>query len=176
MKKQPILRLTSWNVRTMFPGLSDDLSQVDDSRKAAIINHELKQFNIDLAALQETRLPSKGSLREQDYKFFWQGKKPEEPRLHGVGFAVRSAFLPSVETHLVLSHFVINLKWIVEGQVNPIISINTNNNNNYNNNDNNNKCSHQLRSSGFKIFLGKCNSLYTNDLDREIVSITERVR
>lgn len=51
----------------MCPGLSDDLSQVDDSTKIAIINRELKQLNIDIAALQESRLQSNDSLREQDY-------------------------------------------------------------------------------------------------------------
>ena len=54
----------------MRPGLSDDLLQVDDTRKTAIIDRELKRLNIDVAALQETRLPSNGSLREQDYTFF----------------------------------------------------------------------------------------------------------
>ena len=68
-----------------------------------------------------------------------------------------------------LSHFVINLKWMVGGQVNPIISIITDNNNNENDNSNNNNnnnilnfssggretCSHQLRPSGLKIFVGK---------------------
>ena len=96
-KKLPILRLASWNVRTLCPGLSEDLQQVDDSRKTAIINRELKRLNIDIAALQETRLPSNGSLREQDYTFFWQGKEPEEHRIHGVGFAVRNSILTSVE-------------------------------------------------------------------------------
>ena len=81
----------------MCPGLSDDLRLVDDSRKTAIINRELKRLNIDIAALQETRLPSNGSLREQDYTFYWQGKEPEEPRLHGVGFAVKNSLLSSVE-------------------------------------------------------------------------------
>ena len=42
-----------------------------------------------------------------------------------------------------MSHFVINLKWMVRGQVKPIVSIITdyndnNNNNNNKNNDNNN--------------------------------------
>ena len=31
---------------------------------------DLKRLNIDIAALQETRLPSDGSLGEQDYTFF----------------------------------------------------------------------------------------------------------
>lgn len=39
----------------MCPGLSDDLSQVDDSRKITIINCELKQLNIDIAALEENK-------------------------------------------------------------------------------------------------------------------------
>ena len=75
---------------------------------------------------------------------------------------------------------------------NPIISIITDNNNNKNNDNNNNsnndcnnyndsdndsnnkilifssggggKCSHQLRPSGFKIFVGKYNSFYAEDL------------
>ncbi|XP_062615832.1 uncharacterized protein LOC134277519 [Saccostrea cucullata] len=42
----------------MCPGLSEDLRQIDDSRKTAIINRELRRLNIDIAALQETRLPS----------------------------------------------------------------------------------------------------------------------
>ena len=52
---------------------------------------------------------------------------------------------------------------MVGGQVNPVISVIIDNNNNDNNN---NKCS----TSGFKIFLGKYNSLYADDLDREKVS------
>lgn len=81
----------------MCPGLSDDLQQIDDARKTAVISRELKRLNIDIAALQETRLPSNGSLKEEDYTFFWQGKAPEEHRVHGVGFAVRNSLLPSVE-------------------------------------------------------------------------------
>ena len=34
------------------------------------ISRELKRLNIDIAALQETRLPSNGSLKEEDYTFF----------------------------------------------------------------------------------------------------------
>ncbi len=81
----------------MCPGHSDELQQVDDARNTAIINRELKRLDIDIVALQETRLPSNGSLREQDYKFFCQGKEPEEPRIHGVGFAVRNSMLSSTE-------------------------------------------------------------------------------
>ena len=81
----------------MYPGLSDDLQQVDNARKTAIIDRELSMLNIDIAALQETRLPSSGSLKEKDYTFFWQGLEPDEHRLYGVGFAVRNSLLSSVE-------------------------------------------------------------------------------
>ncbi|KAK4304675.1 hypothetical protein Pmani_003214 [Petrolisthes manimaculis] len=81
----------------MCSGLSDDLHQVDDSRKTAIINCELKRLNIDIAALQKTRLPLNGSLREQDYTLFWQGREPGEPRMHGMGFAVKNTLLSSIE-------------------------------------------------------------------------------
>ena len=96
-KNSPVLSLASWNVRTMCPGLSDDLTQINDSRKTAIIDRELARLNVDIAALQETRLPSDGSLREQNYTFFWQGLKPEEPRLHGVGFAVKNSLMSAIE-------------------------------------------------------------------------------
>ncbi|XP_076462059.1 uncharacterized protein LOC143294568 [Babylonia areolata] len=69
----------------------------DDSRKTDIIDRVLTRLNIDIAALQETRLPLNGSLREQNYMFFWQGKELEEPSLHGVGFAMRNSPLSFVE-------------------------------------------------------------------------------
>lgn len=81
----------------MCPGLSDDLQQVDDARKTAIIDRELAKRNIDIAALQETRLASSGSLKEKDYTLFWQGLESDERRLYGVGFAVRNSLLLSVE-------------------------------------------------------------------------------
>ena len=96
-KKTPVLRLASWNVRTMCPGITDNLLEVDDTRKTAIIDRELKRLNIDIAALQETRLSSDGSIREEDYTIFWQGREPQERRQHGVGFAVRNSLLSSIE-------------------------------------------------------------------------------
>ena len=59
-----------WNVRTMMPGLSEDLQDVSDSRKTAVINNELKRLDVDIATLQETRLADSGTLKEKDYTFF----------------------------------------------------------------------------------------------------------
>ena len=81
----------------MCSGLSDDLLEIDDTRKTAIIDRELAKRDIDIAALQETRLAASGSLKEKEYTFFWQGLESDERRIHGVGFAVRNSILPSVE-------------------------------------------------------------------------------
>ena len=55
--KVPALKLGTWNVRTMTTGLSDNLQQVSDARKTAVINNELCRLQVDIIALQETRLP-----------------------------------------------------------------------------------------------------------------------
>ena len=99
-KKMPALRIASWNVRTMRTGLSNDLQQINDSRKTAIIDSELDRLNIDIATLQETRLAENGSIKEQRYTFFWQGKSSEEKREHGVGFAVKNSLLTVTEPPL----------------------------------------------------------------------------
>lgn len=80
----------------MTTGL-DDLLNISDVRKTAIINNELLRLKVDIAALQETRLAESGFLKEKDYTFFWQGKSTEERREHGVGFAVRNTLLEMVE-------------------------------------------------------------------------------
>lgn len=81
----------------MLTGLSEDLQDVSDSRKTAVINDELRRLHVDIATLQETRLADSGTLKEKDYTFFWQGKSSDEPRQHGVGFAVRNNLLNMVE-------------------------------------------------------------------------------
>ena len=82
--KTPALRIASWNVRTMRSGLTDDLQFIDDARKTAVIDRELHRLNVDIAALQETRLPESRSLKEEHYTFFWQGKGTKDVRQHGV--------------------------------------------------------------------------------------------
>ena len=80
----------------MTPGLTDDLTQVEDTRKTAIIGRELHRLQFDIVALQETRLSDSGSVRERDYTFFWHGRPENERREHGVGFAVRNSLLGSI--------------------------------------------------------------------------------
>ena len=49
-----------------------------------------------IVALQETRLPETGSVRERDFTLLWQGKPSDEVREHGVGFAVENRLLGSI--------------------------------------------------------------------------------
>ena len=81
----------------MLTGISDDLQSINDSRKTAVINNELHRLDVDIVALQETRLAEAASLREKDYTFFWHGKPKDEKREHGVGFAVKNSLLKMVE-------------------------------------------------------------------------------
>ena len=57
-------------------------------RQTALVARKLDRYNIDIAALQETRLEGQGSLQENNYTFFWIGKEPGIRREAGVGFAV----------------------------------------------------------------------------------------
>lgn len=60
--------------------------------------HELKRYNIDIAALSETRLSGEDSLTEvgEGYTFFWKGLPEGERRLHGVGFAIKTNLLSRI--------------------------------------------------------------------------------
>ena len=51
--KVSALKHGTWNVRTMTPGLSDNLQQVSDARKTAVIINELCRLQVDIIALQE---------------------------------------------------------------------------------------------------------------------------
>ncbi|XP_069157717.1 craniofacial development protein 2-like [Procambarus clarkii] len=94
----------------MTPGLSEDLLEVNDAHKTAMINNELRRLQMDIVALQETRLPATGNIREKDFTFFWQGKPPEEVREHGVGFAIRNRLLGSIVPPMEGSARIIKLK------------------------------------------------------------------
>ena len=81
----------------MQTGLTDNLKDVNDARKTAVIDKELARLGVDIATLQETRLADSGTLKEKDYTFYWQGKTSDEPREHCVGFAVKNSLLKMVE-------------------------------------------------------------------------------
>ena len=85
--------VASWNVRTLQDtGLGARCC-------TALIACELARYSIDIAALNETRLPDEGSLvvMGTGYTFFWSGLPTVARHIHGVGFAVRTALLQSTQ-------------------------------------------------------------------------------
>ena len=84
----------AWNVRTLM----DTAKSSRPERMTAIVGNELARYNIDIAALCETRLAETGDLTEHGagYTFFWSGKGKDEPREAGVGFAVRTELLARI--------------------------------------------------------------------------------
>ena len=61
-----------------------------------MINNELCRLQVDIIALQETRLSESGIIRERDYSFRKQGLAANETREHGVGFAIKNNLLGSI--------------------------------------------------------------------------------
>ena len=91
--RQKPLVVARWNVRT----LQDN--GLGARRRSAPISCELARYNIDIAALSETRLPEEGSLVEMGtgYISFWSGLPTIARRIHGIGFAVWNALLQSIQ-------------------------------------------------------------------------------
>lgn len=84
------INVASWNVRTL---LNDTCT---DYRRTAVIGRELSRHNIDIAALCETRISGIDQELVElgaGYTFFTTGKPVTEPRLHGVGFAIKNTLL-----------------------------------------------------------------------------------
>ena len=91
--------VASWNVRTL------QNTGLGARRRTALIACELARYNIDIAALSETRLPDKGSLVEMGtgYTFFWRGLPTVARHIHSIGFAARIALLQSTqESHIAI--------------------------------------------------------------------------
>lgn len=86
-RKKSTLRIAAWNIRTM-----QDNANCPE-RRTAILDRALYDYNIDIVALSETRLPEEGSIQEKNYTFFWKGRAKDLPRHHGVGFAIKNALL-----------------------------------------------------------------------------------
>ena len=87
-KQVKVLNLGTWNVRTLLDNIKADRPE----RRTALVAKELARYNVDIAALSETRFADKGQLTEHGggYTFFWSGRSSTERREAGVGFAIRS--------------------------------------------------------------------------------------
>ena len=105
----------------MCPGFNTDPDLITDLRQTAVIDRELSRLNIDVACLQETRLAESGSLKENNYTFYWQGKPEQCPRIHGVGFAVKNNLLPCIDMFPLGNERMIHMRFASsQGRVNII--------------------------------------------------------
>ena len=88
MKFMRKLNISCWNVRTLI----DNPESSSPARRTALICKELDRYNVDIAALSETRLADDGQIQEiaSGYTIFWKGRASRERREAGVGFAIRS--------------------------------------------------------------------------------------
>ena len=75
-------------------------------RKTAVIERGLSRLNLDIAALQETRISSSGSLKEI---FFFKGLNADQHRLYGVGFAIRNNLVRSISAPKGISERIMSL-------------------------------------------------------------------
>ena len=85
--------MATWNVRTLLDGVG---SGGAPRRKTALLSHELGRYDIDIAALSETRISGEGSLREGDYIIYWKGFPDGQPRMHGVGLAIKHSLMKNL--------------------------------------------------------------------------------
>ena len=81
--------------------------------------------NVDIAALQETCLAGSGSLKEKEYTFFWYSKGEDEPREHGVGFAIRNKLIQLVELGSPISERLMLMKFNTEEASTNLLSVYT---------------------------------------------------
>ena len=103
----------AWNVRTLMDCATSDRPE----RRTAIVARELRRCRIDIAALSETRRAEEGHLKEEKggYTFFWKGKATDEPRIHGVGFAIKNQLISQLsELPVGISERLMTLRLVLD--------------------------------------------------------------
>ena len=88
-QRRQLLKIGQWNVGTVI----DREGANRPERLTSLTAIELAKYNIDIAALCETRFSESGSLNDLEYSFFWSGKPEGERRETGVGFAIKKDFV-----------------------------------------------------------------------------------
>ena len=110
----------AWNVRTLLE------SRRTPIRPTAIIARELARYNIDIAALSETRILGDSVIEEVGggYTFFLKGKPEGDKHYHGVGFAVRTSLVKHLEGKLPIgiNERLMTMSFPLEGSTLSIIS------------------------------------------------------
>lgn len=79
--------------------LLDRIDNACPERKTAIVARELSRYNIDVAALSETRLAEEGELVKSGGRctFFWKGLAASEPRWSGARLAIKNILVKQLQ-------------------------------------------------------------------------------
>nr|VZI34531.1 unnamed protein product [Spirometra erinaceieuropaei] len=80
------LTLAAWNVRSLL----DNPRNNRPERRTALVARELARYQMDIAALSETRFSKQLEEVGAGYTFFWSGRPRAERRDAGVAFAIRT--------------------------------------------------------------------------------------
>ena len=86
-QRRQLLTIRQRNVRTLLD--REGAKKNEPEKRTALVAMELAKYNIDIAALCETRFSESGSLNDLEFSFFWSGKPEGERREAGVGFAIK---------------------------------------------------------------------------------------
>lgn len=118
--KRKSLQLCCWNVRTLI----DNEKRIE--RKTAVLAKELQRYNVDIAALSETRFAGEDQIVESDsgYTIFWSGKTEKEKRESGVGFAVKTSLVDKIEQPVGINDRIMKLRIpLAAGRFMTILSV-----------------------------------------------------
>jgi len=106
------------------------MDKEDSDRSAgrtALIAAELCRYDVDIAALSETRLADEGYLTEVGggYTFCWKGLPHDARRTHGVGFAIRSSLLSQItESPVGISERLMTVRLpLIKGRYMTVVSV-----------------------------------------------------
>ena len=90
------LTIGTWNVHTLMDRYNRGRPQI----RTTLVAKEPSRYNIDIAALSETRLAEERCLTEpiSGYTFFWKEKTTDEGRIHGIGLAIKSSIMKQLST------------------------------------------------------------------------------
>ena len=88
------------------------------------------ELAIDITTLNETRLLDEDSLVDMGtgYTFFWSGLPTVAHRIHGVGFAARTALMQSTqECHIAIDERLMTLQFpLAKNRLDTFVSLFTN--------------------------------------------------
>ena len=91
-RRRQLLAITQWNVRTLHDSEAADRPE----RRTALVAVEPAKYNIDIAAICETKFSESGSFNDLEYS---ATGKPEGERTEvGVGFAFKNDIVTQVQT------------------------------------------------------------------------------